>query len=773
MPDDKYYKWHTIVCIMSLYTLLSCSTAVLPQGLSELGFYSDSKTIIQTLGQKQELSSTEHFMMGVAYKNIKDQKKAIFHFANSCFVEQRAQKLVLYPQPVYRFVSRLSVKSHLYNDAVYEIARCFMFYQEHEYVIKFIDLMKKEKSGVYRDGQLLKADALMQMKRFHQAEKVITKTVSIFSDADSLAWLYLRLASVYERQDHYDKAVHSYIDLLEESTKNWQSQIAARRIIQIIGRNTDITVPPDGIRMIIEALYNTKSYQDIIDLDTSIFEVIQEKSQRHAVDSLLMKTYSQLGRINDLRRLYAVYESTDYWDDSAAAIVQTLWGANRKRDAREWIDKLENSQDEQFRKTALFYKALISIERKEAVSKAVDDYIALYPDDSTAERILWLHIRNNITHPERAKYYLEKFYRTFGYKGRNADEVFFWLYNYTKNDNPEAAEKIAYEMVAQLPHSVYSWILLERLSPLYSMEKVTSDFSMAIQTHNLISALFSHAMMTYKERDENKRLQRIELIQTSFPDNKEIDYDKIPDLNESMSFRTIPSSMVARVEHYFSIGYSEGIGREFSVFSNPGSEEVFSIGYLYGLKYNNYYMSVLSLVQLLRYHKLTENVFLMNSDALDSLLPKPFAECVAKSSAKYNVSQPLIYAVMKAESLFNPSAESPAGAIGLMQLMIPTAKDIGRSIGMTPVNKEMLKDPCVSIEKGTYYIDWLMKKLDNNLTLVAAAYNAGIGNVRRWKFENEDLFTATVPFAETKGYIERIKKFHYQYRLLYDLRKNK
>ena len=72
---------------------------------------------------------------------------------------------------------------------------------------------------------------------------------------------------------------------------------------------------------------------------------------------------------------------------------------------------------------------------------------------------------------------------------------------------------------------------------------------------------------------------------------------------------------------------------------------------------------------------------------------------------------------------------------------------------------------------GTYYIAWLMKNLNNNITLVAAAYNAGIGNVLQWKQDSEDLFTISVPFAETKGYIERIKKFYYQYMLLYDIRK--
>ena len=359
----------------------------------------------------------------------------------------------------------------------------------------------------------------------------------------------------------------------------------------------------------------------------------------------------------------------------------------------------------------------------------------------------------------------------FGVKGKYADEVYFWLYILNSKENPEKAQTILYDLIAYRPDSAYSWIMLERRSPDYTVENLSLDFSMAIQTLNFSTTLFTHAMLTYKERDEAKRLKRAALIKKSFSKVSELQYDKIPKLNEKLSLQDISKNNFVRIEHYFSIGYLEGINREFSVFASNSNNDVYIVSYLLGLRYNNYFMSAQALVQLLRRMNLTENIFLMSPDAINSLLPVPFDTCINSAAKKYAVQEPFICAVIKAESLFNPYAESSAGAVGLMQLMLPTAKDIARKTGYGTITKDVLREPCISIEMGTYYIAWLMKNLNNNITLVAAAYNAGIGNVLKWKHDSEDLFTISVPFAETKGYIERIKKFYYQYMLLYDIRK--
>lgn len=97
---------------------------------------------------------------------------------------------------------------------------------------------------------------------------------------------------------------------------------------------------------------------------------------------------------------------------------------------------------------------------------------------------------------------------------------------------------------------------------------------------------------------------------------------------------------------------------------------------------------------------------------------------ITKYAQKYNVDAKLVKALMKRESEFNPNAKSGAGAIGLMQLMPATAREMGAK---DPYNPEQ------NIEAGVKYLKKMLDRYNGNKELAIAAYNAGPGNIKNGK----------------------------------------
>jgi soluble lytic murein transglycosylase len=140
--------------------------------------------------------------------------------------------------------------------------------------------------------------------------------------------------------------------------------------------------------------------------------------------------------------------------------------------------------------------------------------------------------------------------------------------------------------------------------------------------------------------------------------------------------------------------------------------------------------------------------------------PMPYKQQVLEHAQARELDPSLIYGVMRRESLFDPLARSSVGALGLMQLMPSTARNVAHSLGMKKPRKSDILRIENNIRFGTHYLRTVMNRFDNNVALAAAAYNAGPGNVRRWLPREEvmsaDLWVETVPYKETRNYVQAV-----------------
>ncbi|OED40642.1 hypothetical protein AB833_11265 [Chromatiales bacterium (ex Bugula neritina AB1)] len=145
-------------------------------------------------------------------------------------------------------------------------------------------------------------------------------------------------------------------------------------------------------------------------------------------------------------------------------------------------------------------------------------------------------------------------------------------------------------------------------------------------------------------------------------------------------------------------------------------------------------------------------------NALATLFPTPYENLVDTLSSGYSVPKELVYGVMRQESSFIPDIKSSAGAIGLMQLMPATAKEVGKKLGIN-VPRWKLTDSELNIRLGVKYLELVLHRFGRNPVLAAAAYNAGPHRVNQWQVDTvlpADIWVETIPFDETRDYVKSV-----------------
>ena len=152
-------------------------------------------------------------------------------------------------------------------------------------------------------------------------------------------------------------------------------------------------------------------------------------------------------------------------------------------------------------------------------------------------------------------------------------------------------------------------------------------------------------------------------------------------------------------------------------------------------------------------------------------LPNAYSEYFNAALQNLNISKTFAMAIARQESAWNPMAQSPANARGLMQLLPSTAKLTAENNQLPYQGEQDLFKPLNNILLGTAHLNELNGKYPNNRILIAAAYNAGANRVEKWLSRANgklalDEFVASIPFYETRGYVQNVVTYDFYYQIL-------
>jgi soluble lytic murein transglycosylase-like protein/Tfp pilus assembly protein PilF len=151
------------------------------------------------------------------------------------------------------------------------------------------------------------------------------------------------------------------------------------------------------------------------------------------------------------------------------------------------------------------------------------------------------------------------------------------------------------------------------------------------------------------------------------------------------------------------------------------------------------------------------------------LYPSAYRDVVQQEASRRGVEPSLISAIIRQESMFDPAVISPAGAIGLMQIMPATAAKLAAELA-EPYAPDSLYSPTANIRYGTHYVRQLLEQFSGNIVLALAGYNGGPHNAMHWYECNHDdgfdLFIENIAFTETRGYVRRVLANYWTYNRL-------
>ncbi|MBR8827756.1 MAG: transglycosylase SLT domain-containing protein [Gomphosphaeria aponina SAG 52.96 = DSM 107014] len=251
--------------------------------------------------------------------------------------------------------------------------------------------------------------------------------------------------------------------------------------------------------------------------------------------------------------------------------------------------------------------------------------------------------------------------------------------------------------------------------------------------------------------------------------------EKIPQVNQPYT-RPVPPAGSEVFKELFRLGQDEDAQILFLAEIGDRQElsvvEQFSQGLLLQVQeeYRNGIMKIWSLSQRENPRDVAQWLNLRQTEEYwQGLFPFPYYDDIRKFATEHQVNPLLVISLIRQESTFEWNARSTVGATGLMQIMPATGEWAASEINLQGYS---LTNPEDNINLGSWYLNHTHQQYNNNSLLAVASYNAGPGNVSSWVkkygFDDPDVFVENIPFPETQGYVEAVFSNYWNYLRIYN-----
>lgn len=236
------------------------------------------------------------------------------------------------------------------------------------------------------------------------------------------------------------------------------------------------------------------------------------------------------------------------------------------------------------------------------------------------------------------------------------------------------------------------------------------------------------------------------------------------------SSRIQSNRTLALASDYFKLGEDTlglALVNHYSLKEKLSEEEKEEVLVGIGDKSQNTYYTAFYTRSLLKRMMIPDDPILLPTQVSSRIYPRPHRELVRKYSDENQISEDMVYALMRQESFFKETATSRSNARGLMQIMPATGKELANRMGVTDYS---LYTPNVSIRLGTKFLAYLLKSNENQLKWASIAYNGGPGNLRKWKkavYRGDfNHFLEDLPVKESRDYCRIVVSNYYAYDIM-------